>query len=351
MDFKKILVAALLVVFSNLSLAARIDSLYQAEISVPTEQAGTPTATQVSEGLQQVLIKVTGRSDLVGNPTVGAQLQVAEDYLQQFSYQALSETNQSQVLVLDFSSIAVDGLVNHAGLKPLGEQRPTVLLWLASDRVGDQQFLDTESEVVSKFKSEAQKRGLPVQLPIFDLDDQVALPVSDLWGLFETSIKKASARYHPEAVLAARFQVSESGFNQIEWMLIDGQTAQRRSTAGTLEQVIPEMINSVADQLFSPMATPVRYDLSHYQTGIAINISNVTKFSDYTQVTDYLRSLPVVKLMKPESINGTDIALRLELDGTIEQLQQSLGLDPRLQALDFTYSSDGSQILHYYWQE
>ncbi len=353
MDFKKIFVTALFVVFSNVVMAARIDHLYQAEITVPSGQAGVPTAAQVAAGLQQVLVKVTGRSDLQGNPTINAQLPVAQDYLQQFSYQSNTSTEASPVqsLILDFNPVALDGLINHAGLKPLGVQRPTLLLWVVNDQTGQQQYLSSESEVIGLFKSEAARRGLPVQLPIYDLEDQVALPVSDLWGLFETSIDKASARYLPDAVLATRMQVSQSGFNQVEWLIIDGTSQQRRSTAGPLREVVSELVNTTADQIFTPIAVPVTYNLSHYQKGIAFNFSNITKFSDYIQATDYLRSLPVVKTLKPELINGSDVTVRLELDGSTDLLKQSLSLEPRLQALDFTYGADGSEILHYYWQE
>lgn len=352
MDFKKIFVIALFVVFSNVVMAARIDNLYQAEITVPSDQAGVPTATQVTAGLQQVLVKVTGRSDLQGNPTINAQLPVAQDYLQQFRYQSASvEASPGQSLILDFNPVALDGLINHTGLKPLGVQRPTLLLWLVNDQTGQQQYLNSESEVIGLFKAEAARRGLPVQLPIYDLEDQVALPVSDLWGLFETSIDKASARYLPDAVLAARMQVSQSGFNQVEWIIIDGTSQQRRSTAGPLKEVVSELVNTTADQIFTPIAVPVTYNLSHYQKGIAVNFSNITQFSDYIQATDYLRSLPVVKTLKPELINGSDVTVRLELDGSTDLLKQSLALEPRLQALDFTYGADGSEILHYYWQE
>lgn len=351
MDFQRIVVTALFVVFANVSMAASIENLYQATISVPAEQAGKPNSSQLSDGLLQVLVKVAGRSDLLGNPTIDAQLPVAQDYLQQFSYQSVTDAAATQTLILDYNSIAINGLIKHAGIKPLGVQRPVLLLWLANDQGGQQQFLMADSAVVQTFKSEAQRRGLPVQLPIFDLEDQTALPVSDLWGLFESSIQKASVRYLPDAVLAGRFQVSESGFNQVEWVIIDGQSPQRRSTAGTLEQVIPELVNASADQLFRPIVAPVSYNLSHYQSGIEIKFSNIAKFSDYIQITDYLRSLPVVKTLKPEIIVGSDTTVRLELDGTTELLKQSLALEPRLQALDFTYSDDGSEILHYYWQE
>ncbi|MGH1462141.1 MAG: DUF2066 domain-containing protein [Neptuniibacter sp.] len=353
MDFKRIVIATVLVLFSNVGSTAQIDSLYQAEIAVPVAQTGAPTPSQLSSALQQVLVKVAGRSDLLGNPTINAQLPVAEDYLQQFSYQPHSENGdtQEQSLLLDFNSIAVNGLMKHAGYKQLGSQRPTVLIWLASDQTGEQTYLTAESNVIKRFKKEADRRGLPLQLPIFDLEDQVSLPVSDLWGLFTNSIEKASARYLPDAVLAARLQTSDTGFNQVEWMILDRSNPQRHSTAGTLDQVIPELVNLTADQLFSPIVAPVSYDLSHFQSGLAVNISNITKFSDFIQATDYLRSLPIVKTVIPERVKGSDVTVRVALDGSSDLLKQALALEPRLQVLDFTYNADGSEVLNYYWQE
>lgn len=355
MDFKRIIFAAFLFMLSNLTFAAQVDNLYQVKTLVPVEQTGKPSPDQLSRALQLVLVKVTGRTDLKSNAVIKAQISVAEDYLQKFSYESVpvstEQTATTQSLILNFNQIAVDGLVNHAGFKKLGSQRPTVLVWAANNLGGTQAFLTAESPETKELQRVADLRGLPLQFPIYDLQDQTSLPVSDLWGLFTESIKQASSRYVPDAVVAARIQSSVNGFTQVEWILIDGNDPQRRSTAGPLEQVMPELVNTTADELFAPIVKPVSYELSYFQTGLAINISNINTFSDYIHVTDYLRSLPVITSLKPETIQGTQASVRVELDGNTTLLKEALSLEPRLQAMDFTRNPDGTEVLHYYWQE
>ena len=351
MDLMRTFIATLLVVFTQLVTAGTVDNLYRAELATTVQQE-TPSQAELVSGLQQVLVKVSGRSDILGNPNVQQQLPAADSFLQQFSYLPAETIDESkapaQRLLIDFNQASVDNLILHTGIKPLGPQRPTVLLWIASDSSGAQEFLNTDTEAVTALQQQAEKRGLPLQMPLFDLEDQTSLPVSDLWGLFNESIEQASTRYRPDAVLAARIQQSPSGFNQVDWLLVTENNQQRFSTAGELWAVAEELVNVTANQLFQPV---VSHDLSFFQSGVAVHISNIRTMADYIQATDYLKSLPVVSKVKPERVIGNDITVRLELDGSNEQLSQALALEPRLQAMDIMRQPDGSQVLRYYWQE
>ncbi len=351
MDLMRTFIATLLIVFSQLVTAGTVDNLYRAELTT-TAQQEAPSQEELVSGLQQVLVKVSGRSDILGNPNIQQQLSAAGNFLQQYSYQPSEPVEVSkapaQRLFIDFNQTSVDNLILHSGIKPLGPQRPTVLLWLASDSSGVQEFLNTDTKAVKALLQQAEKRGLPLQMPLFDLADQTSLPVSDLWGLFNESIEQASSRYRPDAVLAARIQQSSSGFNQVDWLLLTANNQQRYSTAGELWAVAEELVNVTANQLFQPV---ISHDLSFFQTGVAVHISNIRTMADYIQVTDYLKSLPVVSTVKPERVIGNDITVRLELDGSNEQLSQAMALEPRLQAMDIMRQPDGTQVLRYYWQE
>jgi hypothetical protein len=353
MNFKRIFFTALLWLLAASASAAQIKNLYQIQERVPAQQQGAPLAEQLQAGLERVLTKVTGRTDLKANAVIKAQLSAAIDYLQTFRYEvdtAAAASEPSQMLIMDFNQVAVEGLIKHAGLKSLGAQRPSVLLWIASDKDGQQAFLTEENQAVQLLLQEASRRGLPIQMPLYDLEDQTRLPVSDLWGLFNDPIKQASSRYLPDAVIAARLQTSASGFAQLEWLLIRGVAPERHSTAGQVADVIPELINTTADKLLAARVTPERYDLSYFQKGIQVNISNINDLSDYIKAVDYIRSLPVVRKLRPESVRGSDITIRLELDGNSVLLKEALALEPRLQMLDFSRSADGSESLHYIWR-
>lgn len=346
MDFKRTLISALIILLSPCAMAGSVADLYRAKLIVPS-QVSMPDEQTTLNGLKQVLVKVSGDDDIARNSLIKQQLGAAGDFLQQYSFLAASQVGQQQALVLDYNPALVDALITRTGKKPLGENRPTVLLWLASSLNGTRDFVSVESAELTALLAAADRRGLPVQLPLYDLEDQAALPVSDLWGLFEGALRGASERYNPDAVIAARLSKTASGMTQIEWDLFSDSGSQRHSSLGEMNNVMNEVVDTAADQLFNPV---VSHSLSYFQTGVAVHISNINSYADYVQFTDYLQSLPVVSLVSIERINGSEFVFRLELDGDQLQLQQAMGLDPRIQALDLKRNADGSQTLSYSWQ-
>ncbi|MFW1677101.1 DUF2066 domain-containing protein [Pontibacter sp. JAM-7] len=354
MKKRSLLFALLALCLSSLAQAGMVSQLYQAKLLVP-EQNTAPEAGHLREGLSQVLVKVSGQRGLLGKPLLQQQLASASAYLERYAYQTTTQISQNeqgtqrlQQLTLEFSAVAVNDLLQRAGVALVGEQRPTVLLWLASDLYGNPELMGTDSRYYPTLQQVAAERGVPLQLPLLDLEDQASLPVSDLWGLFATPVEDASLRYLPDVVLAARLQYQANGSTELSWILINRGTPQRQSTSGTPEQVLSEMLQQTADQLFAPMA---QADLSFYQSGVALQVSNVSTFDAYLRLVDLLQSLPLVKAVNPAEIGSGMVTLRLQLEGSEQQLQQAISLDSRLVLLDILRNSDGAQTYSYRWQE
>ena len=236
---KQSVLFALLALFLNSpAQAGKVTELYQAQMQVP-EQSSLPDARQIRQGFAQVLVRVAGQRTVLGKPLVQQQLDSAGTYLERYAYQSTNQVTQTaegtqrlQQLTLDFSPVAVNDLLNRAGVALVGEQRPVILLWLASDQYGNPEFMGTDSRYFSLLSQVAAERGIPLQMPLLDLQDQGALPVSDLWGLFATPIEDASLRYRPDVVLAARLQNRPDGSAEVSWMLIDRGTPQRQQAQG-----------------------------------------------------------------------------------------------------------------------
>jgi len=352
---KQSVLFALLALFLNSpAQAGKVTELYQAQMQVP-EQSSLPDARQIRQGFAQVLVRVAGQRTVLGKPLVQQQLDSAGTYLERYAYQSTNQVTQTaegtqrlQQLTLDFSPVAVNDLLNRAGVALVGEQRPVILLWLASDQYGNPEFMGTDSRYFSLLSQVAAERGIPLQMPLLDLQDQGALPVSDLWGLFATPIEDASLRYRPDVVLAARLQNRPDGSAEVSWMLIDRGTPQRQQAQGSAEQVLTQMLQATADQLFAPQ---VQTDLSQLQSGLALQVSNLQSFDAYLRLVDLLRSLPVVRAVNPDTIVSGSVTLRLELEGSEQQLQQAVALDNRLLLQDIIRAADGSQTYRYRWQE
>jgi hypothetical protein len=119
------------------------------------------------------------------------------------------------------------------------------LLWVAVDGgQGERAVLpaagappDTTQEMADLLESIrtsntaiADQRGLPITLPLLDLEDMNQIEFADVWGGFEQSLLPASTRYGADAVLVGRIRVTQFG-QEVEWLLL--RDGQRRLTAGT----------------------------------------------------------------------------------------------------------------------
>lgn len=347
MDLMRIFICTLSMLISSLSCAGTVVKLYSTELPI-TSLAETPNDLQVTEGLRQVLVKVSGDRAIDQKPAIQQQLSMPRPYLQQFSFTSGAvESENRNALVLDFNRNSVDKLIQSTGIKPLGSQRPTLLIWLATDESTVQDYASLDSRFIQKIRQTAEERGLPLQFPLLDLQDQVALPVSDVWGLFEDSVAVASQRYRPDAILVARVEVKPSGVAHLEGVLMHEANSERLSKSGQTDTLLVEAMNQAADQLFMPV---VSHELSYFQTGVAVKVNNINSLSDYINLTELLTALPIVNKAQPEWVRGSEVTIRLQLDGDELQLMKALGIEERLQAMDQQLDSDGLKIFSYRWQ-
>src|SRR5579863_7566366 len=92
---KKLLII-LMLAFSP-AWAAKVSSIYEADLLVAT-QSEEERAQAVEQGLEQVLIKLSGDPLIEKNPAIKSSVHKADYYVQEFSY-ASSTTSSSQYLL------------------------------------------------------------------------------------------------------------------------------------------------------------------------------------------------------------------------------------------------------------
>jgi uncharacterized protein len=64
----------------------------------------------------------------------------------------------------------------------------------------------SEHPVADGLRERARERGLPLQLPLMDLDDQLAVDPAAVWGRLSQTLQPASERYGADIVLVGRLQ-------------------------------------------------------------------------------------------------------------------------------------------------
>lgn len=159
--------------------AATVTDLYNAQVVLPSNDQQADTQAR-QQGLEQVLIKVSGQRDIAKNSYIKKAMAKPDSYISQYGY---AQQQGQRVLNLAFSQSDIQKLLSSAHA-PIWNQRPNVLVWMVDDAHQDRQIVWDQSSntALTDMRQMAKERGLPLTLPIGDFDDVTAISASDLWG-------------------------------------------------------------------------------------------------------------------------------------------------------------------------
>jgi len=323
-----VLIAAAVVGTGSSGLSAAIvEDLYSVTVIRSVELApGQVRRTQQDEirfALGQLLPRVTGRLDAALEPALADLLQNAEDYVEQIG--ALDR----ETLLVTFDARAIEEALIARDQPIWGPERPLTLLWLAIDTgrgergilaAGEAmtdispEFLELQANFRDQLSSVAEERGLPLSLPLMDLQDMSALSYIDIVGGFTDQLSKASIRYGADAVLTGLARVTRSGVN-VQWTLL--KDGGRFALGGTLMR---DGLNRLADLYAAEFSTfgGVRTTL--------ITVLGIETLEDYGRVMRYLESLSLLEAVGVEEFVDGALSIRVYARGGTTVLERVLAL-------------------------
>ena len=323
-----VLIAAAVVGTGSSGLSAAIvEDLYSVTVIRSVELApGQVRRTQQDEirfALGQLLPRVTGRLDAALEPALADLLQNAEDYVEQIG--ALDR----ETLLVTFDARAIEEALIARDQPIWGPERPLTLLWLAIDTgqgergilaAGEAmtdispEFLELQANFRDQLSSVAEERGLPLSLPLMDLQDMSALSYIDIVGGFTDQLSKASIRYGADAVLTGLARVTRSGVN-VQWTLL--KDGGRFALGGTLMR---DGLNRLADLYAAEFSTfgGVRTTL--------ITVLGIETLEDYGRVMRYLESLSLLEAVGAEEFVDGALSIRVYARGGTTVLERVLAL-------------------------
>jgi hypothetical protein len=352
-----------LFVFASTLWATPVSGLYDARVPVPDQQLNS-RQHGAKQGLIEVLQKVSGFNVPADNEAVERALNIADQYLYQYSYEAVQKNEWdasippgSSWLKMRFETQSIQRIIKQANLPLWGNNRPTVLLWLMKDEGKRTVLVDgAEGLAALAVKNASQARGVPVVLPIYDLEDSIRLPQESLWGLFEGSILEASKRYDAESVMAARVYKNSKGNWVGQWRFYfkDREFNYEFETEGLNQQVLSGL--SASAEILANAFAIKPSDAS--RDALAITVSNVKNLKHYAALVDYLEGLTITKQVFVAGIKGNDMELKLNLSGSLAQFKQVLALDKKLIQVESNDAAQAKETLdplvpvsiHFTWQ-
>lgn len=334
----KILAALLLCTLSTTVFGVQIPDLYQGQA------AATGELTQAQgQALGQVLIKLTGKPQVLSQPPVAAALAKPADYLRRYAYQGSGEEKR---ILAEFEPTKVNGLLSKTGLPILGAARPQIAIWLVIDdsqrrMVSDQSADDWGREL----RASAASLALPVVLPIMDLDDSAAVAVTDVLGRFAEPVVAASQRYGAELVLMGQLTAKDEVWT-LNWGLYGNQAGQTSelvagSQSGNQQAVSEQLSQALAAALVERYGARVAGE----KGSLLLQIEGLTRMDDISAVQGLLRGMASVAEVELAELDMDSITFSLSIYGQPDELVRLLSLERRLARLD-----EQPGTLHYRWQ-
>jgi len=319
----------LLVLLPWLLSVAAADGLFESETLVDDEGSETRNAA-LSEMLADVLVRVSGKPAIGTQAAAAEILQAAPTLVQQYRYRTARHAAAMQrYLWARFDPAAVQRMMRERKL-PVWTQRPRVLMWVATERGGRREMLNFDAVAAARSAAlqRAQQRGMPLQLPLMDLQDQTALQPADIWSNYEAAIDRASARYPHDLVVTGRLQAASDGSWRGSWSLRGGEQSFR-----TAAQALPDALASAVDQIQNLLAAryaPAAADSA--ARGTRVRFSEVQDLAAYGGLVSTLAGMPPVAGVALRHVEGDRYTFEFQLRGGDEALRRALDDAPGLRA-------------------
>lgn len=316
--------------------AVELTDLYQHRVPV-TSQANAERDRALQDALRATLLKLSGDTELLDQPSIAEALRDVRSYVVQYGYQQ----EEQLWLWAQFDQPRIDRLIQQAGSGIWSNLRPRLLVWLvAEDEQGKRELYaaDSEALLVQQVRNAAEQRGLPIQLPLMDLNDSMTVSVIDVWARFMDTLNFGAARYSPDGMVVARVYPNP---NQDElnaptwagdWTLHLADLRWRGTVTGMdFSSLGAQMMQDVTAQLAA------RYRIgsqSEQRIDWTVTIQNLRSVDDTIAAEQFLAQLPSVNKVQLTGYGKGVAQFRLALQTDPAQIRQAMTLSKRLQALE-----------------
>ncbi len=314
-------------------------NLFYAEVEIADESAKARRAS-IADAFHKILIKLTGNSKIKKHGSVSGLLKKSPDYVSQYRYrvdEVSSDTQQgngaaqiTRYIQVQFDETMVGRALAAAGIAIWEGSRPEVLLWAAYDQQGKPKLLSGETlpKAIDVLQQAAIDRGLPLQLPLMDLQDRAALSGADVWVGNEQAIKQASNRYSHDIILTAKVAGTEAGKWNGSWILRSREERTEFSRSGeNMTQALARGMHRAADMLVQSYAPELIGEVSE---PVSIRILQVANAGDFARVMNLIRRQNGVTKVLVKQMQADEIILDVWVSGDVRTLSSSLPLGGEL---------------------
>lgn len=326
--------------------AERVEGLHAATVPV-ADQGENALAAASRQALGEVLVKVSGSTQVLGNPQIKAALSGARDQVQRYSYVRGRPPANELLVDVEFDRAYVLDLIRQAGAPLWTANRPPVLAWVVVDSGEGRYFInwDSKPEEAELLVEAFARRGVPVQIPVFDLVDLGALSEDNAWRLDANAVQRASARYNVQHVLAGRLATLGSGESAGDWSyFFQDSRINRSANVPDLGTFLRNGVELVAGEMAARYAVA---PAAGAEGEIRMVVLGVTSYADYAALVGFLQKLELVERADVRRIQGERVELQLQTAVDAARLATLIELNDRLSPLPVM---DAGTPLNYQWR-
>ena len=297
-----------------------VDWLYDVEVPARS-QTETDQRSAARSALREMLMRMTGLTNLpMSEPIVGA-LNSPELYYVKYRF-IQEEQDGKQRLQVSFEPKAIQHLVSEAALPIWSADRPQVLAWLAIRENGRIRVLDSASDhpLAEGLRRRSRQRGVPLRLPLLDLEDRELISPPAVWDGFAFSLDAASRRYGADVVLVGRAASVDDGEWRTRWEFwLNDAPREFSYSDADVEAGAVQAMDEVADELMQRFAV---FGLD--ATAIEITVRGAGSVRRYAALMRHLSNLEYVERVHLTAAARETLTLRITTRSTPERLGELL---------------------------
>lgn len=304
-------------------------NLYRGDVPISSrEQAAVNEA--VASALAQVLVRISGDNQVPLSSAGQALLQQANRYMLSYTF---LDADPIQ-LAVQFDETRLRQALQSAGLPLWGANRPQTVHWLTSDTGG---VIQTDSSpLADTIHHQAQLRGLPHLLPLYDLEDSMRVSATDISGNFSLPVIAASERYDASFVLLTSILPvgSQWRYQYYLYRAIYEDNAPKVVASGNgLADSEAIAVAEVLDQIGQFYGQRYAAVLSAEPDTLQLQIGIPGGFFQLMQLERYLGGLSAVESIQIHAVQNNVVTMELQLLSEATELERAFRLEPRLSKL------------------
>ncbi|VVM66536.1 DUF2066 domain-containing protein [Pseudomonas fluorescens] len=315
MRFCKFLLVGCLSWVSLVCHAETVKGLYQVREPV-NGQSPEEREQATIRALDTLVLRLTGDPKAAQSPGLAAIRKDPQQIISQYGFEA----GPPEVLKVDFDPGTTEQALRRAGLAMWGANRPSILGWWLNDSTEGSSLVGDGQASAVPLRRAAQHRGLPLRLPLADLNEQIVATAPNLEGTDPAPLQAASERYNADALLAVHAK-EEGGQWQAKWQLWLGDKKEAGSVQGADQAAVADAVMLAVNERLAPrfVAKP---GASSAQL-LEVQGMNLERYASLGRLLEPFAG-------RVQSVDGERIVYRV--NGSTDQLRAQLSL-ARLQEI------------------